>query len=659
MKGETMGNKGRMKMGRMHKCFVVVLVVLLLSFSTMVQNDASEASRGVLPVTLSDLGVAQVATNEYTTFILASDGELFAVGSNEGGIFGIGSNANPLPNDNNLTPQSITAANNGLTFSAIAVGTNHVISLTYSGECYTWGDNFEGQIGLGDNDTLGTGNGGRNYRPNNISTANNGITFASICASAFTSYGLTSDGELYAWGANSSGNLGLGDKTMMIARNYSPNNISTSNGGITFASISAGYNATFALTAEGELFSWGHNWDGFLGLGDQDSSYPYQGNGGRNFRPTSVSSYNSGITFASISAGESHVLALDGQGELFAWGRNTQGRLGLGDNDSPGAGNRNYSPTSVSDANGGITFSSIAAKSQSFARTANGETYTWGYNSTGSLGLGDCDNIPRNFSPINVSSTWGDMFDRVFLGTVNTYGIRPTGEIYAWGDNAEGQLCYGDGLNLTRNYSPGCFGNVLKPKLTGVTYIAGSTPDSLNGATLTVSEVSTLTGFAISFNIPMATDTSIASAATVELREAGSTENLLDEASVSGSIQTSAISSSWADSKTLSVDIPTGAIENGKSYELSIKGYNKEGRLFGEISAETIQFSTKAKKGDDPPREPEDIKPGSAEVGIFSNNGPNTGDTATPWLISAIAMLLLLLLLAVTLKRQNPLPDGQ
>ena len=78
------------------------------------------------------------------------------------------------------------------------------------------------------------------------------------------------------------------------------------------------------LCQGGELFAWGQNLHGQLGLGKVFDSTP----------TPQIVEHLSGVPLAQISAGEAHSMALSMSGNIYSWGRNNFGQLGLGHTDS-------------------------------------------------------------------------------------------------------------------------------------------------------------------------------------------------------------------------------------------------------------------------------------------------------------------------------------
>ena len=116
--------------------------------------------------------------------------------------------------------------------------------------------------------------------------------------------------DLYAWGYNASGQLGLGTTT----RSVTPSQVSSS---ISWTKIFTGRNFGIATKPNGTLWMWGGNAIGQLGLGDTTNRSS----------PTQVGALTNWLN---VSGGYSYTLATKTDGTLWSWGYNAQGQLGLG-----------------------------------------------------------------------------------------------------------------------------------------------------------------------------------------------------------------------------------------------------------------------------------------------------------------------------------------
>ncbi|XP_042617759.1 probable E3 ubiquitin-protein ligase HERC4 [Cyprinus carpio] len=127
------------------------------------------------------------------------------------------------------------------------------------------------------------------------------------------SVALTNDGQLFVWGDNSHGQLGLekdhpGSPSAQHVQSLS---------GVPLAQISAGGDHSFVLSLSGVVFGWGKNSAGQLGLGDTTDRHV----------PTVVNSLNRKKT-VSISCGGEHTATLSKGGTVFTFGSGGSGQLG-------------------------------------------------------------------------------------------------------------------------------------------------------------------------------------------------------------------------------------------------------------------------------------------------------------------------------------------
>jgi len=145
---------------------------------------------------------------------------------------------------------------------------------------------------------------------------------AHISAGSSHSLAVTTQGRVYAWGANGLGQLG--DGTYYYRSTPTLIHVPNLQSGETIAQVTAGDSHSLAVTSQGRMYAWGSNGSRQLGDGTTTS---------RN-TPTLINFRNlqSGETIAHISAGSNHSLAVTTQERLYAWGSNWAGQLGDGTN---------------------------------------------------------------------------------------------------------------------------------------------------------------------------------------------------------------------------------------------------------------------------------------------------------------------------------------
>lgn len=121
---------------------------------------------------------------------------------------------------------------------------------------------------------------------------------------------------MYAWGVGTHGQLGLGEKVDYVT---SPKPLTLPEN-VKFVQVSCGELFTLALSEDGDIYSWGDGVNGQLGLG-----YVVE-----QLTPKKITTISEGeVKFKKISAGKEHSLALSNSGDIYVWGGNMFGQLGL------------------------------------------------------------------------------------------------------------------------------------------------------------------------------------------------------------------------------------------------------------------------------------------------------------------------------------------
>ena len=305
---------------------------------------------------------------------VTADGRLFSWGRDTTGLLGQGPGVTTQ-----LTPTEVTLeppfdASDRVVKAVI--GATHAMVLTMQGHVYAWGDNSHGELGLGDYDARWTPTPlERGMYP--------GLGFNPITDIAIGGEGhslaLGSNGAVFAWGDNSSGQLGTGDHTS----HEWPQQVLTAG---TARGIAAGSLSSFAITTTGQVLAWGENHYGQLGTGDTAT----------HISPTPIdASLIPGADYdvAQVSSAWSHAALLLTNGDVYIWGFDLDlyHPLGLGgaqfhDDHSTST----PTPLTFAGLAPGETISQISLGGMSGAAlTSEGGLYTWGSNEQGTLALGD------------------------------------------------------------------------------------------------------------------------------------------------------------------------------------------------------------------------------------------------------------------------------
>jgi alpha-tubulin suppressor-like RCC1 family protein len=255
------------------------------------------------PVMVNLSGITAIAAGNTFTVALRNDGTVWAWGNNWTGQIG----------DGTTTQRNTAIQVPGLSgVTAIAAGSSNTIALKSDGTVWGWGDNGNGELGVGQD--TGSPSINTSLFPYSVAPVQvPGLTGAiAITEGDRSTYALTNDGTVWAWGGNWYGQLGNGTTT----NSYAPAQVPGLTG---MTAISAGFDSTYALKNDGTVWSWGANWYGQLGDGTTNEQNS----------PVQVP----GLTgISAISAGNGFVLALKSDGTFWTWGYNGNGQLGNGTN---------------------------------------------------------------------------------------------------------------------------------------------------------------------------------------------------------------------------------------------------------------------------------------------------------------------------------------
>lgn len=354
-----------------------------------------------------------VSIQKFSDIMMAitADGSLWAWGSNSFWVI------SPSSNSNTLSP--IHLLDNVVeVFSTGSLA----IALTSNGGLWTWGlDTNQGRLGQGRSEKF---------------------TVAPVCApakvldnvtyftyAADTTFAITKDYGLWAWGHNYDGRFGNGTNS-----EGSPIPVKIFEG-VAYVSMldNALINATMAVTTDGRLWAWGSNENSLLGDGTTEK---------RN-SPMLIMN-NVADVIPIINSGNNSVnsvMAITTNGELWGWGANRT-NLALGD----GTTADHSSPIHIMD-NVVSMFSLVNANRDrtTFTMKKDSSLWGWGHNASGRLGDGTAK---ASTSPVHI------MDDAVYVFSPfenTTMAISSDGNLWGWGSNQNGQL--GDGTTTDR-YNP-------------------------------------------------------------------------------------------------------------------------------------------------------------------------------------------------------------
>ena len=218
----------------------------------------------------------------------------------------------------------------GAETSALAAGWAHTCALSAEGAVRCWGYNWNGQLGLGDTDDRGDQPGEMGA---NLAAVDLGGGQAAIAIAAGWSHtcALLESGYVKCWGDNLEGQLGLGDEA---SRGDKPGEMGSSlppvdlGAGEEAVAITAGFAHTCALLQGGRVKCWGWNHEEQLGTGDDLDRGDGPGEMGDSLPTVDL---GTGKKAVAIAAGSEHTCALLDDDHVKCWGQNRAGQLGAGD----------------------------------------------------------------------------------------------------------------------------------------------------------------------------------------------------------------------------------------------------------------------------------------------------------------------------------------
>jgi len=290
-----------------------------------------------------------------------------------------------------------------------------VYYITSDGELYTWGNNESGNIGNGTtNDQTTPYLVGINGKIKNVVSHHLGKNV----------FAITEDGKLYSWGDNSFGQVGNG-KSGYNEKQLTPYLVEISD---KIKDVVSSYDETiYAITEEGKLYSWGYNVVGQVGKGTNE-----------HFQATPYLVDIKGKIKNVVPSKGKYVIAITEDGKLYSWGKNNHGQIGDGKADDSGISNQ-LTPHLV-EINSKVKDIVIEGYTV-YAITEEGKLFSWGNNKNGQVGSSNTDNNnePMIKSPEELSID--GKIKKIFISFNETvYAVTEDGKLYSWGNNKNGQV---------------------------------------------------------------------------------------------------------------------------------------------------------------------------------------------------------------------------
>uniref|UniRef100_A0A2K5C0G0 HECT and RLD domain containing E3 ubiquitin protein ligase 4 n=1 Tax=Aotus nancymaae TaxID=37293 RepID=A0A2K5C0G0_AOTNA len=296
----------------------------------------------------------------------------------------------------------------------VGCGLRHTVFVLDDGTVYTCGCNDLGQLGHEKS----------RKKPEQVVALDAQNIVAVSCGEAHT-LALNDKGQVYAWGLDSDGQLGLlgSEECIRVPRNIK------SLSDIQIVQVACGYYHSLALSKASEVFCWGQNKYGQLGLGTDCK---------KQTSPQLIKSLL-GIPFMQVAAGGAHSFVLTLSGAIFGWGRNKFGQLGLNDE------NDRYVPNLLKSLRSQKIVYICCGEDHTAALTKEGGVFTFGAGGYGQLGH---NSTSHEINPRKVFELMGSIVTQIACGRQHTSAFVPSsGRIYSFGLGGNGQLGTGSTSN--------------------------------------------------------------------------------------------------------------------------------------------------------------------------------------------------------------------
>ena len=382
---------------------------------------------------------------------VGSDGNAYAWGNNEYGQLGDGTKTNRTTPVMVKMPDRKTYPDLPVDFTYVQVsaGYYHSLAVGSDGYAYAWGNNDNGQLGnktSGGYSTVPV----RVRDPDSPYDTSRGLKAVQVSGGTYHSLAVGADGNAYAWGYNSSGQLGDGTTTSrttpVMVKEPDPKTSTDVPADLAYVQVSAGYEHSLAVGSDGYAYAWGNNEYGRLGNNSNDyyadSSVPV-----RVRDPANPTDTSKGLQAVQVSCGTYHSLAVGSDGYAYAWGDSSNGSLG--NNSSVHYPNpvplRVHDPANPYDTSKGLQAVQVSGGYyHSLAVGSDGYAYAWGYNAFGQLGnsTSNSSTVPVHVrDPANpTDSSKGLKATQFIAGDHHSLAVSPNGYTYACGYNAFGQI---------------------------------------------------------------------------------------------------------------------------------------------------------------------------------------------------------------------------
>lgn len=318
-----------------------------------------------LGIQASQIKVKQVELSPRHQAIVTEDGKLYVWGNNSYGQVGDGT-----ATETECETPTLVKGLEDAEIREVQLSSANSAAITTDGALYMWGENSDGQLGIGSKDN-------RSTVAKRVEGLKN-VKTVSMNSYRGNNAAITRDGTLYMWGQNRAGQLGDGTTTNA----YTPVRPKLEED-VKVKQVALGNEHTVALSEDGQVYTWGYNYDGALGNGTTTGSKT----------PAKIE-VGDGKKVAEVYADNNCSAALTEDGELYMWGDNNCGQLGDGSTTDKSL------PNKVEISSGKKVTEFLLCHKSCMALLSDGTVWAWGYSGSGyygyyyrRLGTGESGNL--------------------------------------------------------------------------------------------------------------------------------------------------------------------------------------------------------------------------------------------------------------------------